>query len=1163
MSIYLIDPHRINPPIYVDAILVGGGGGAGSGGGGGGQIIINYRQLIAKHEYYTVAVGNGGPAGQTTGSAGNGGNSQFGTALIAYGGGGGGSYPAGGGGSSLGGGGGGAGLYGGAYPQAASGGSGYGPGGNSAYEYGYYFSRGGSYVYYSVGGNGGGGGYGTSGTGITITRTTDYFGYTTGYSSSGGNGGDGLSSFPWGISGGGGGGGGGSGGNGAYSGASYPGGGGGAGTAGGAGRVLIRHPSTLPVAYIQSGATITDDGQYVTYSWSSSGYIMFISIYINVEYLVVGGGGASGVNGYSSYGGGGGAGGFRTATNHTIIANVNFTITVGLAGASSTFDTIVSAAGGTGGNLGSNGNAGASGGGGSGYQPGGSLAGSQANSYLRFGWAYTNMIVMFYIAPSSWNTFVRAYLNNNGSGLQANSHIYITRSNVTQYYGVVTAVNYDSTTSGSENWFVYVSNPYNLPTFNADQDGIATTIFKYSAAPIPTTGGTATIGHGNTGGSGNSVASTPTEGSQSYTTAGTYSWVAPTGITSVSVVAIGPGGLGYGVTMPNQGGGGGGLGWKNNITVVPGQSYTVVVGNPATGTDSYFISTSTVKGGAGGAASSGSGGTGGGYTGDGGGSGGNGGTSTAGNASGGGGAGGYAGSGGAGGYGTSVAYNSSAGSGGGGGGGTMGEPSPGGGGGGGVGILGQGSNGGVNPSGWGGGGGYQGGGGSSGTGTTTTVSRDGGAYGGGSAGHFTGSTNNYGGSGAVRIVWGAGRSFPSTNVGLAFDGVGILLGSGGAGGGGGAGGVGGSGVGTTGGDSGAGATSSITGVSKVYARGGAGGGVDSVDPNANDGSIYGNGGTPQRGSTAAVAPTNGVVILAFKNDYIPVIPSGSNNLVYVIDKLLRPGYSVYTFTSGTGSITVKPVEIVVEYLLVGGGGTSVTGGGGAGGMIENIIDVVLGQVFQLKVGAGGQTINFGVYSPDWTVGQGGDSWFSPQPYNHVVPYKVSGGGFGSGQYAPGNGGGSGGSGGGGWGRMGSYNFNGQGTNTDGWRQGYDGASPGSGNEYPDNTPFGGGGGGAGGPGQGSSGAQQRWGGIPRASSITGSTVYYAAGGNGQPISGGVDTLGATYGNGGGGNGVVIIAYPTANAPMNIPGTLTYTVNTTSRPGYRVYTFTAGTGQVTF
>ena len=37
----------------------------------------------------------------------------------------------------------------------------------------------------------------------------------------------------------------------------------------------------------------------------------------------------------------------------------------------------------------------------------------------------------------------------------------------------------------------------------------------------------------------------PVTGSQSYTTAGTYSWVAPAGVTKVSVVAVRGGGGGH------------------------------------------------------------------------------------------------------------------------------------------------------------------------------------------------------------------------------------------------------------------------------------------------------------------------------------------------------------------------------------------------------------------------------------------------------------------------------------------------------------------------------------------------------------------------------------------------------------------------------------------
>ena len=180
-------------------------------------------------------------------------------------------------------------------------------------------------------------------------------------------------------------------------------------------------------------------------------------------------------------------------------------------------------------------------------------------------------------------------------------------------------------------------------------------------------------------------------GQQAYTNAGTYSWVAPAGVSKVSVVAVG-GGAGGGYS---RGGGGGGLGYSNNVTVVPGNSYSVVVGGGGTPTNtssggtggtSYFVSTSIVSGGGGSIPGSNQGGT---YTGTGGG---NGGSDVTHGISGGGGAGGYSGAGGNPGYGYSTAPT--AGSGGGGaGGGSAFINNRSGGGGGGVGILGQGSNG--------------------------------------------------------------------------------------------------------------------------------------------------------------------------------------------------------------------------------------------------------------------------------------------------------------------------------------------------------------------------------------------------------------------------------------------------------------------------------------
>ena len=68
---------------------------------------------------------------------------------------------------------------------------------------------------------------------------------------------------------------------------------------------------------------------------------------------------------------------------------------------------------------------------------------------------------------------------------------------------------------------------------------------------------------------------------QLYATAGTYTFVVPAGITSVSVCCIGGGGgatSGGATAASARGGGGGALAYVNSITVTPGGSYTVVVG---------------------------------------------------------------------------------------------------------------------------------------------------------------------------------------------------------------------------------------------------------------------------------------------------------------------------------------------------------------------------------------------------------------------------------------------------------------------------------------------------------------------------------------------------------------------------------------------------------
>ena len=271
-------------------------------------------------------------------------------------------------------------------------------------------------------------------------------------------------------------------------------------------------------------------------------------------------------------------------------------------------------------------------------------------------------------------------------------------------------------------------------------------------------------------------------GQQAYTSPGTYTWTAPAHVTSVSVVVVGAGGSGA-KWHDSCGGGGGALAYKTNITVVPGDAYTVVVGSPGgrrqsqdtlgqNGGDSYFMNTGTVwaQGGRGGqqnqtARTSG-------RVGDGGGEGGAS-TDSRGGACG---AGGYSGNGGDSKYsnnrpdaapsggGGSASYNFD----------QQGSHAAGG-----VGILGEGasgaqtedaSNGSITSvgNGKGGSGGADGGFAVNGSNYfSANTHATGGDYGGGGG---RGGNSSYdvdggaGGSGAVRIIWGTGRSFPSTNT---------------------------------------------------------------------------------------------------------------------------------------------------------------------------------------------------------------------------------------------------------------------------------------------------------------------------------------------------------------------------------------------------------------
>ena len=290
-------------------------------------------------------------------------------------------------------------------------------------------------------------------------------------------------------------------------------------------------------------------------------------------------------------------------------------------------------------------------------------------------------------------------------------------------------------------------------------------------------------------------------GQQVFTTTGTSSWTVPTGVTEVSAVVVGGGGGGGGAGGSGDGNGGGGGGGGGlaygTFSVTAGESLTIVVGTAGAGGDgagsggsngsnggSSQIKRSTTvllqgSGGLGGlydmaAQTDGVGRGGGSSTGterDGGGSGGGGEGPWTDTGGGGGGAAGYSGNGGAGKYGGYTDNSGFDGSGGGGGGGGAGQSTgrPGASGGG-VGLLGEGTSGSGGAAGattTGGGGGSGGTDGNIGN-ITTHNAGSAGTYGGGGGGAGTdGSTDGDGGDGgqgAVRIIWGAGRSYPSTST---------------------------------------------------------------------------------------------------------------------------------------------------------------------------------------------------------------------------------------------------------------------------------------------------------------------------------------------------------------------------------------------------------------
>jgi len=201
-----------------------------------------------------------------------------------------------------------------------------------------------------------------------------------------------------------------------------------------------------------------------------------------------------------------------------------------------------------------------------------------------------------------------------------------------------------------------------------------------------------------------------------------------------------------------------------------------------------------------------------------------------------------------------------------------------------------------------------------------------------------------------------------------------------------------------------------------------------------------------------------------------------------------------TKSSSSGISNIR-TGYFVNYLAVaggGGGGGYRGGGGGAGGLLTSYIPLSGGTTYTITIGAGGALSTSGSNTTAFglTLVGGGRS-------ADIDSSGTSGGsGGGAGQSATNNT--SGGSG-----TAGQGNAGGSGRNN--------GAS----DEY--RQP--GGGGGAGGAGAGS--GSQPNGGVGLASSITGTSTFYAGGGGGSPTAGAGTNrspYGGLGGNGGGGQG---------------------------------------------
>lgn len=244
-----------------------------------------------------------------------------------------------------------------------------------------------------------------------------------------------------------------------------------------------------------------------------------------------------------------------------------------------------------------------------------------------------------------------------------------------------------------------------------------------------------------------------------------------------------------------------------------------------------------------------------------------------------------------------------------------------------------------------------------------------------------------------------------------------------------------------------------------------GGGSPGTSAPANSG---GGGGAGQNGGSNSNGGSggSGIVIVRYLTANAPTTATGGT-ITFAGD------YTIHTFTS-SGTFTISD-SISAEYLVVagggGGGGGWQGGGGGAGGVLTGTKSLTAG-TYPVTVGAGGAG-----HTGTTPAAAGGNSIFDT--------LTAIGGGRGGGEN-PAYAASIGGSGGGGvhaGGLTGAAGTAGQ---------GYAGGNGFTGNPYE-----GGGGGGAGGAGSSANSTYAGFGGRGIASSISGSTQYYAAGGGGS------------------------------------------------------------------